>query len=80
MWDYISTDNPMAAVKMDKVFSEAAAKLARFPNIGRTGKIPGTRELIPHDNYRLVYQIEEDTVWVLALVNVARQWPPCKAP
>jgi len=74
--DHIATDNPSAASRMDRRFGEAAAKLADFPMLGRPGKIPGTRELIPHENYRLVYEIEGDTMWVLALVHTARQWPP----
>jgi hypothetical protein len=24
----------------------------------------------------LLYQVGEDTVWILALVHTARQWPP----
>jgi toxin ParE1/3/4 len=77
--DYIKADNPRAAIRMDKLFSDAAAKLANFPMLGREGKIPGTRELIPHENYRLIYEIEADTVWVLALVHTSRQWPPAGA-
>jgi addiction module RelE/StbE family toxin len=73
---YIAEENPRAAASMDVLFSEAAAQLARFPHMGRPGKVAGTRELIPHENYRLVYQIEADTVWVLVLVHTARQWPP----
>ncbi len=61
---------------MDRRFSDAAAKLADFPMLGRAGKVPGTRELIPHENYRLVYEVQGDTVWVLALIHTARQWPP----
>lgn len=76
VWGYIADDNPLAAVRMDELFSDAAAKLADFPHIGRTGKIPGTRELIPHESYRLVYEVEGEAVWILALVNTARQWPP----
>ncbi|WP_428612095.1 type II toxin-antitoxin system RelE/ParE family toxin [Pseudomonas sp.] len=60
---------------MDERFSAAAAALADFPDRGRLGTAPGTRELIPHDNYRLVYQVESDAVWILALVHVARMWP-----
>lgn len=63
---------------MDKLFSEAAAKLASHPKVGRPGKISGTRELIPHESYRLVYEIDGNTVWVLTLVHTARQWPPIK--
>lgn len=48
--------------------------------LGHAGRIPGTRELIPHEAYRLVYEIDngEQTVWVLGLVHTARQWPPVK--
>lgn len=76
IWDYIVADNPNAAIRMDERFSDAAARLAEHPKLGKPGKIPGTRELIPHESYRLVYEIEEDTIWVLALVHTACQWPP----
>lgn len=75
VWDYISADNPQAAVRIDELFSDAAARLANHPMLGRPGRIQGTRELIPHESYRLVYEISGDTVWVLALVHTARKWP-----
>ena len=78
VWDYIAADNPHAAARMDELFSDAAARLAEHPKLGAPGKIPGTRELIPHESYRLVYEIERDTVWALALVHAAMQWPPVK--
>jgi hypothetical protein len=58
--------------------SDAAMKLADFPDLGRAGAIPGTRELIPHSSYRLVYEIEQDTLWILALIHTSRQWPPLR--
>lgn len=76
IWDYIAADNPGAAAHMDMLFSNAAVKLADHPAMGARGRIPGTRELIPHANYRLVYEIDTVAVWVLALVHTARQWPP----
>ncbi|MGB8841587.1 MAG: type II toxin-antitoxin system RelE/ParE family toxin, partial [Aliidongia sp.] len=54
IWGIIAQDNAAAAARMDRLFSEAAIKLADFPRLGRTGIIPGTRELIPHETYRLV--------------------------
>ena len=79
VWDYIAADNPLAAARMDELFSIAAVRLAEHSNLGTPGKIPGTRELIPHESYRLVYEIErETTVWILALVHTARQWPPLR--
>ena len=63
---------------MDALFSDAATRLADHPKLGKPGKIPGTRELIPHESYRLVYEIDGETVWLLALVHTARQWPPVR--
>lgn len=78
IWDYIAGDNAPLAARMDEMFSDAASRLARYPMLGRPGKIPGTRELIPHENYRLVYEIDGETVWILTLVHTARQWPPVR--
>jgi toxin ParE1/3/4 len=76
VWDHIAADNPRAAARMDALFSDAADSLTEHPNLGHPGKIAGTRELIPHESYRLVYEIERETVWVLVLIHTARQWPP----
>lgn len=75
VWDYIAADNPRAAAHMDELFSDAAARLADHPKLGRPGEIQGTRELVPHESYRLVYEISGEAVWLLALVHTARQWP-----
>jgi toxin ParE1/3/4 len=75
---YIASDNPRAALRMDELFSDAAARLERYPRIGRPGKIAGTRELIPHESYRLVYEVDEDTVSILTLIHTARLWPPLR--
>ena len=61
---------------MDQRFSDAVSPLIQFPQLGRVGIIPGTRELFPDESYRLVYEVDGDTVWVLALVHSARAWPP----
>ncbi|MCC6262109.1 MAG: type II toxin-antitoxin system RelE/ParE family toxin [Bryobacterales bacterium] len=78
IWDAIAADNPRAAARMDALFSDAAGLLATHPRMGMEGKIPGTRELIPHESYRLVYEIDGGRVWVLALAHSARQWPPVR--
>ncbi len=77
--DYISQDSPLAAIRIDALFAEAAGRLADHPHLGKAGEIPGTRELIPHESYRLVYEVQGDVVWILALVHTARQWPGRRA-
>ena len=78
IFEFIAQDNPLAAIRMDELVSAAVGRLADHPMLGRAGQIPGTRELIPHESYRLVYEVRSDTVWVLALVHTARQWPPVR--
>ncbi len=80
IWDYIAVDNPIAAVSMDELFSTAATRLVEHPRLGKAGKIAGTRELVVHENYRLVYEIVHDVIWILALVHTSRLWPPAKSP
>lgn len=78
IWDYIAAGDPGAAIRMDELFSDTATRLATYPNLGKMGEVPGTREFLPHESYRLVYEIDRETVWVLALVHTARQWPPIR--
>jgi addiction module RelE/StbE family toxin len=73
---YIAGDNIDAALRMDELFDAAEGRIATHPKIGKTGEKPETRELIPHQSYRLVYQIKETEIWILALMHTARQWPP----
>ncbi len=54
IFDYIATDSPRSAIKMDELFSKAASRLATHPQYGRAGRIPGTREVVVHKSYCLV--------------------------
>ncbi len=76
IWEYVAQESPQAAANLDAMFSKAALNLSAHPELGRAGKIAGTRELYPHENYRLGYEIEDRTIWVLVLVHTARRWPP----
>lgn len=80
IFEYVCREAPTAALALDERFGEAAAALVQFPLMGRAGIVPGTRELVPHENYRLVYEVDETAqiIWVLALVHAARLWPPAQ--
>lgn len=78
IWDHISISNPSAAASMDTIFSDAAAMLSEHPKLGKAGKVAGIRELVPHENYRLVYEIGDDSIWILALMHTSRLWPPVR--
>ncbi|QTD48571.1 type II toxin-antitoxin system RelE/ParE family toxin [Sulfidibacter corallicola] len=76
IWNHIVKDKPGAAIRLDELFGDAASSLSHSPTLGRVGGVPCTRELIPHQRYRLVYEIHEGSVWILALVHTSRMWPP----
>lgn len=78
IWEYLAARDPAAALRVDRLFSDAVSGLADFPMLGHEGEVPGTRELTPHRSYRLVYEIVEDTIWILVLIHTARQWPPLR--
>lgn len=73
--DYIASDNPDAAANVYKKIVVAANRLIDFPAMGRSGWLPGTRELvIPNLPYIVVYQVDatRDTVTILAVFHGAR--------
>ena len=78
IWLHIAQDSPQAAIEMDDRFSKAALTLGDYPEIGHLGSLSGTREVFPHKSYRLVYYAQPDRILIVALVHVARQWPPVR--
>jgi len=76
IYEYIEADNPFAALRLDELFSEKVRHLIAHPRLGRIGRVSGTRELVVHKNYLLVYDITVDSVRVLRVLNAAMQWPP----
>jgi len=75
IWKYIASNNPVAAIRVDGDFEEAVDGLAEFPEPGRPGLIPGTREIFPIHSYRIIYEISGQAVWVLTIVHTSRLWP-----
>lgn len=64
--DYIATDNPAAARQIAERIEIAARKLTEYPFIGHLGDDENTREwLVPHTPYVLVYQLQDETVYIL---------------
>ena len=75
IYDYIEVDNPIAALALDELFEEKAGHLIDHPGLGRPGRVPGTRELVAHQNYVLVYDVQGERVRMLRVLHAARQWP-----
>jgi toxin ParE1/3/4 len=73
---YIAKDSPPMAAEFVKHLRESAAALADHPNMGRAGRIAGTRELvIKRFSYILPYRVRDGAVEILRVFHTARKWP-----
>lgn len=75
---FIAADSPRAAARIDDLFGAAAERLGTHPSMGRVGAVPGTREVLVHESWKLVYEVGDDVVSVVAVVHTARRWPPVR--
>lgn len=76
--EYIAHNNPAAALALDELLSEKANRLVDHPGLGRPGRVTGTRELVAHQNYILIYDAVDDLVRILRVLHAAKQWPPVR--
>ena len=74
--EYIANDNVQAALALDDMLHQAADTLQQFPNKGRPGRVPETRELVAHPTYLLVYTLGADCVTIVGVLHTSRQYPP----
>jgi len=73
---YIARDNPAAAARLNALFDHRAESLLDHPQLGRLGRVSGTRELLAHRHYLLIYDVNDTRIRILRVVHTARQWPP----
>jgi len=76
IFDFIASENPLAAVSVDVEIEEQVSQLVLFPESGRMGRVKDTRELIINRTpYIAAYQIREDQVTILRILHCAQTWP-----
>ncbi|HUT50683.1 MAG TPA: type II toxin-antitoxin system RelE/ParE family toxin [Alphaproteobacteria bacterium] len=77
VFDFIARDDPQAArAVVERILSLVETHLPTTPNIGRPGRIDGTRELIVAGTPFIVpYRLKDDAVEVLRVYHAARRWP-----
>ena len=73
--DYISGENPGAAQALKDEIEDKASRLMEHPRMYRAGRVHGTREMVVHPNYVVIYSDDADTVTILRVLHAAQQWP-----
>lgn len=75
IFEYIHAENPNAAIKVTRTIYDAAQSLDAFPQRGRPGRVPDSRELIlPAIRFTIVYRIQNDTVQIAHVFHDHQQW------
>jgi addiction module RelE/StbE family toxin len=76
IFDYILERNPQAALKVYEAIRHQVGTLADHPQLGRTGRVRGTRELVITGlPYIVAYYIKGQEVRILTVLHTSRKWP-----
>ncbi|BEH19193.1 type II toxin-antitoxin system RelE/ParE family toxin [Burkholderia pseudomallei] len=73
--EFIGEDDPDAAFALVQMIREKAEGLRVRPRLYRAGRVSGTREMVVHHNYIVVYSIDADVVEILSVKHARQQWP-----
>jgi toxin ParE1/3/4 len=74
--DYISIDDPGAALAAHDEIHQQVARLADHPHMGRQGRCAGTRELVINRTpYIVAYRVERAAIVILRVLHAAQRWP-----
>jgi toxin ParE1/3/4 len=74
---YIAEDDPEAARRIAlRIIHSIEDLLSGNPEMGRPGRVPGTRELVvPRTPYVVPYRVRNNRIQVLRVYHGARKWP-----
>jgi len=74
---YIAEHDPAAAQRIvRRIVDSVETALPQSPEMGRPGRVPGTRELVITGTPFIVpYRLRGETIQVLRVYHGARRWP-----
>lgn len=74
--DYLEAEHPRAAWEAVTRIMSAVERLEQFPQMGRAGRVEGSRELVVTGTPFLVaYRRRDESIQILAVLHAARKWP-----
>ena len=71
---YVAEDDPEAAARTVERILSAIEELRRHPEMGRRGRVTGTRELVVPP-YIIGYCAKGTALQILGVIHGARRWP-----
>ena len=77
--DYIAERNDVAASRLQDDIERVTSQLPQHPYLYRVGRLAGTREIVVHHNYVIVYRILPTVIEIVSVLH-SRQRYPAKRP
>ena len=72
--DFISERNLFAAQDLYEAIATATEALPQHPYLYRPGRVAGTREMVVHPNYIVVYRVTS-AIEILNVLHARQQYP-----
>ena len=74
--EYIANENPAAAREIALKIVDTAERIARFPELGRIGRVNDTRELVGSGTqYLIIYRSKRNAIHFLRVLHGHQKWP-----
>lgn len=73
--DYISDIDARAAINIHNLIENSVLTAADYPYAFRSGRVPGTREIVAHPNYIVVYEVLFDRIEVVSVLHARQEYP-----
>lgn len=68
---YIAKDNPTRATTFVKELRNKV-DILKSHQLGKAGRVFGTKELVLHQNYLAVYRVKDDEVQIITILHTAQ--------
>lgn len=72
---YIAERNFPAALAMRQRIEDSVLPLSEHPYLFKPGRVPGTREIVTHPKYIVIYRVKVDCIEVVDVVHSSQQFP-----
>jgi toxin ParE1/3/4 len=72
---YIAQRNRPAALQLYNDIDHAISRRPCHPHLYRSGRVSGTREMLAHPNYVVVYRVEASAIEILAVMHTRQRYP-----
>jgi len=77
--EYIARENPDAAREIALKIVDASERIIQFPEVGRIGRVKGTREsIVAGTQYLIVYRIKKKAIHFARVLHARQEWPKRK--